>query len=160
MGYSYELDENIRRIVKKYSTDIVRLAFTYVKNLPDAEDIAQDVFFVYIKNSPEFNDGSHEKAWLMRVAINKCKDHLRSYWKKCIVPMPDDLSYIPKEDLTLLQTVLELDERYRLPIYLYYFDDYSIKEIAAILNINYSTVGTRLERGRNIIKNKLGDYYE
>lgn len=160
MGYSYELNERIQSIINKYSKTIVRLAFTYVNNISDAEDIAQDVFLTYIQKLPEFNNDGHEKAWLIRVTINKCKDYLKSSWKKRIVPLSDDLSYIPQEDFLLLQTVFELDEKYRLPIYLYYFDDYSIKEIAVFLNINSSTIGTQLERGRNIIKNRLGDYYE
>ena len=158
---SLELNEKIHRIVNNFSASIVRIAFTFVKNLSDAEDIAQDVFLLYIQKSPVFHDEGHEKAWLIRVAINRSKDYLKSSWKKRIVHLPDDLSYIPSEDLMLLKNVLELDEKYRLPIYLYYFDDFSIKEIAVMLNTNPSTVGTRLERGRKIIKDKLGDdYYE
>ena len=160
MGYSYEPAEKIQSIIERHSATIIRLAFTYVKNISDAEDIAQDVFLAYIQKPTEFSNDGHEKAWLMRVTINKCKDYLKSGWKKQTVPIPDDLSYIPQEDFLLLQTVFGLEEKYRLPIYLFYFDSYSIKEIAALLNINASTIGTRLERGRNIIKNKLGDYYE
>lgn len=161
LDVSFELDERIQKIVEIYGTSIVRIAFTFVKNLSDAEDIAQDVFLSYVQKSPVLNDEGHEKAWLIRVAINKCKDYLKSAWKKHVIPLPDDLSYLPSEDLMLLKTVLELDEKYRLPIYLYYFDDFSIKEIAKMLNTNPSTIGTRLERGRRIMKNKLGDdYYE
>lgn len=161
MENSFELNENVPRIVVEYSTSIVRLAYTYVKNLSDAEDIAQDVFLVYMRKLPKFISLEHEKSWLMRVAVNKCKDCLNSYWKKRIVPISEDLSYMPNDDSALLQTVLELDEKYRITVYLFYFDDYSIKEIAALLKARPSTVGTWLERGRKLIKNKLGvDFYE
>ena len=154
------LNEKIHRVVNKYSPNIVRVAFTFVKNISDAEDIAQDVFLAYFQKAPAFHDEEHEKAWLCRVAINKAKDYLKSSWKKRVEPLREDLSYIPSQDFTLLRTVLDLEEIYRLPIYLYYFNDFSIREIAGMLRINASTVGTRLDRGRKIIKQKLGDCYE
>ncbi len=161
LDVSLELDEKIQKAVQNHSAGIVRVAFAFVKNLSDAEDIAQDVFLTYMQKCPAFSGEEHEKAWLFRVAVNKSKDFLKSCWKKRVVPLTDDLSYMPREDFMLLKTVLELNEKYRLPIYLYYFHDLSIKEIAYMLRTNPSTVGTRLERGRRIMKDKLGDdYYE
>lgn len=156
-GKPVEIGQNMERVVESYSTDIVRFAFAYVKNLAEAEDIAQDVFLVYLRKAPAFKDLAHEKAWLMRVTVNKCKDYLKSSRYRRTVQMPDDLSYMPKEEGELLQTVLELDERYKTPVYLHYFAGYSIKQIAGMLRINPSTVGTRLARGRRIIKDRLGD---
>lgn len=156
-GKPAEIGQNMERVVASYSTDIVRFAFAYVKNLAEAEDIAQDVFLVYLQKAPAFKDCGHEKAWLMRVTVNKCKDYLKSSRYRRTVQMPDDLSYMPKEEGELLQTVLELDERYKTPVYLHYFAGYSIKQIAGMLRINPSTVGTRLARGRRIIKDRLGD---
>lgn len=143
--------------MNEYGTGAVRLAFTFVRNIADAEDIAQDAFLAFIEKAPPFQDEDHEKAWLIRVVMNKCKDFLKSGWKKHTVPMPDDLAYMPSDNRMLLQTVLDLDEKYRLPVYLFYFDDLSIKETAAILGASPSTIGTRLERGRNLIRQKLGE---
>lgn len=151
------IGQNMERVVTSYSTDIVRFAFAYVKNLAEAEDIAQDVFLVYLRKAPTFKDSCHEKAWLIRVTVNKCKDYLKSSRYRRTVQIPDDLSYMPQEDSVLLQTVLELDERYKTPVYLHYFAGYSIKQIARMLRMNPSTVGTRLARGRKILRDRLGD---
>ncbi len=145
----------------QYGAGIVRLAFSFVKNVSDAEDIAQDAFLTWLEKAPPFQDEGHEKAWLARVAVNKCRDFLRSGWKRRTVPLADDLSYMPPEDRMLLHTVLELDEKYRLPVYLFYFHGCSIRETADILRVPPSTVGTRLDRGRKLIRDQLGeDFYE
>ena len=152
--------DGMQKVVTKYCKDIVRLVFAYVKNLSDAEDITQDVFLIYMLKAPIFESEIKEKAWLMRVAVNKSKDYLKSWWRKQRSVMPEDLSELPSESGILLQTVLEIPEKYRLPIYLFYYEGYSIKEIARILGSNSSTVGTWLERGRNILGEKLRTEYD
>lgn len=148
-------EAEVRNTVQTYLPDIVRLAFSYVKNVPDAEDIAQEVFLVYMRKSPVFSGAAHEKAWLMRVTINKCRDFLKSAWVKRSAPLPEELPAMPEEESGLLHAMLALDEKYRLPVYLHYFAGYSLREIAAMLRANPSTVGTHLDRGRRLILERL-----
>jgi RNA polymerase sigma-70 factor (ECF subfamily) len=144
--------ERVRRLVDGYSISLHRLAFTYLRNTQDAEDVTQEVFLQYLKSAPEFRDGEHEKAWLIRVTINRCKNILRSGWLRLRRPLPDDLSYLVEEESGLIQTVMALDEKYRLPIHLHYYEGYAIKEIAGILGEKPATVGTRLARGRELLR--------
>lgn len=159
MNTSWEEGENIGRIVSKYSGNIIRVAFTYVKNMPDAEDIAQDVFLTYLTKRIEFNSEEHEKAWLIRVTINKSKNYIKAHWFKERALLTEDIIYLPEEEHEALSAVLELDKKYRLPIHLYYYEGYSIQEIADILHSKPATIGTRLARARSILKSKLGGVY-
>jgi RNA polymerase sigma-70 factor (ECF subfamily) len=158
MNASCEQDENIRRVVTKYSNNIVRIAFAYAKNITDAQDIAQEVFFAYFKNQTVFTSEEHEKAWLIRVTINKSKNYIKARWFLDRNPLPENLSYLPEEENSVLEAVLNLDEKYRIPIHLHYYEGYSILEIAVLLHARPATIGTRLARGRNILKVKLGGF--
>jgi RNA polymerase sigma factor (sigma-70 family) len=153
---SFKLNDRIHYAIDTHANNIIKIAFTYVKNLADAEDIAQDTFLAYLLNKPDFQSDEHEKAWLIRVAINKCKNFLQTTWYRKTGALPDDLAYLPREESDLLQYVFALDVKYRMPIHLHYFEGYSIAEIAAILRTNPSTIGTRLARGRKILKLKMG----
>ncbi len=158
MNASYDRNENIQNAVQKYSHNIIKVAFTYVKNTADAEDIAQEVFLAYLQRAPVFESDEHEKAWLIKVAVNKCKDQLKSGWFKNRNPIPEDLSYLPEDESEVLKAVLELDKKYRLPIHLFYYEGYSIQEISQILQTKPATVGTWLARGRSILKVKIGGF--
>ncbi|MDF2586741.1 MAG: polymerase, sigma-24 subunit, subfamily [Anaerocolumna sp.] len=155
MNSSFGTNEYIQYVVDKYSNMIIKLAFTYVKNISDSEDIAQEVFLSLLKRDINFDNKEHEKAWLIRVTINKCKNQLRSSWNRLKVPLDEELSYIPKEDSEVLTSILGLPKKYRTVIHLYYYEDYSINEIAKLLNKKPATVGTWLSRGRNLLKTKL-----
>jgi len=157
MKSSLELDEEIRTTVKAYSASILRCAYAYVKNHSDAEDIAQDVLISYMQKAPVFQDEAHKRAWLIRVTSNKCKDLLKSNWKKRTVELSDDLSYLPEEFSSLLTYVLSLDEKYRIPIHLFYYEGCTMDQIADILDCNTATVGTWLARGRKLLKTMMGD---
>ena len=156
MSYLIDFNESVHKSILKYSNSIVRVAFAYVKNIADAEDIAQDTFLTYLDKKPIFESDEHEKAWLIRVTINKCKNFLKASWFKKRSQLTENLSYLPKEESDILYSVLELDKKYRIPIHLYYYEGYSINEIAKILDTKPSTVGTWLDRGRKILKEKLG----
>lgn len=155
MEYSFGTDEYIQHVLDKYSKMLIKLAFTYVKNMADAEDITQDVFVSLIRKGGGFDSEEHEKAWLIRVTINNCKNHLKSSWNKLKVPLKEDISYIPEEDSEVLVMVLNLPPKYRSVIHLYYYENYSINEIAGILKKKPATIGTWLARGRNLLKSKL-----
>jgi RNA polymerase sigma-70 factor (ECF subfamily) len=156
MDDSCEFNECIQQIVEKYSPSIIRIAFTYVKNMEDAEDILQDTFLSFLQLNPSFESAEHEKAWFIRVVINKSKNYLKSGWIKNRVPLTEDLSYMPREEHGILEEVMKLDEKYRIPIHLFYYENYSINEIADLMQTKSSTIKTWLSRGRNILKKKLG----
>ncbi len=161
MNVPNELYGSISQAVQRHMQSIVRVAYTYVKNVHDAEDIAQDTFLSYLNSGKAIEDAEHEKAWLIRVCINKSKNFLKSGWFKSRNPLPEDLSATMPEENGVLWEVLALAEKYRLPIHLYYYEGYDMKEIAKLLSLPTATVGTRLARARGILKSQLGgDYFE
>ncbi len=147
-------------VIRAYGHAVQSLAFTYLKNIHDAEDAAQDVFITYLTKAPRFTSARKEKAWLMTVTVNRCKSILRKAWRK-EVPISEALRYLPQEESMVLQAVLALEEKYRLSIHLHYYEGYTLSEIAKILHTKPATVGSWLARGRDKLKNKLGgDYFE
>ena len=155
--YSLTGNEYIETAVKTYSKSILNAAYSLLGSVPDAEDAVQDAFVKYIQKAPDFKDADHEKAWLLRVTINISKNMLKSKGRKNL-PIQEDIPY-KQNNNEVLQCVMSLEEKYRTIIHLYYYEDYSIKEIASILSLPRATVGTRLSRGRNILKTMLkGDF--
>lgn len=148
--------EEVTQSVLLYSRLLVKIAFTYLKSMHDAEDVVQDVFVIYLTKQPKFQSEEHRRNWLVRCTINKCKDLLKASWYKKWVPIPEELEYLDEEESEVLQKVWRLDAKYRVPIYLHYCAGYSMNEIAAMLNKKVSTVGTLLSRGRK----KLADMLE
>lgn len=155
MIYSFGTDEYIQHVLDKYSNMLIKLAFTYVKNISDAEDITQDVFMSLMKRGTGFENEEHEKAWLLRVTINKCKNLLKSSWSRLNVPLVEDLQYLPEEDSEILSLVFQLPEKYRTVVHLHYYENYSINELASLLNKKPATIGTWLSRGRNLLRSHL-----
>lgn len=155
MNISYVDDEFIQSSVEKYSDMVLRIAYQNLKNQADSEDVVQNVFIKLIKE-PKFKDESHMKAWLIRVTINQCKDFNKMAWYRRTESLSDELM-IPftKEEQGVLEEVLKLSKNYRNVIYLYYFEGYSIKEIANILNKSENTISSQLSRARKVLKNIL-----
>jgi len=158
---SFGTDE-IRQIVTQYSKTLYRIAFTTLRSIPDAEDIVQEVFLRLLKSKPQFASQEHQKAWLIRVTINLSRDRIRHSSK---TELPLELcaeltqSNSDESNSDLLQVVLTLPEKYRTIIHLYYYEDYTINEIAQILSLPSATVGTRLARGRAMLRKMLeGDF--
>ncbi len=149
---------DIGRAITTFARTVAKVAYTYTKNVPDAEDIAQEVFIALMNSGKEFENDEHLKAWLIRVTVNKCKNHLKSSWVSRRAELPDFVAEHPvSDDKELLFTLLSLDEKYRVPLHLYYYEGYSIKEIAEILGKKPATVGSQLDRGRSLLKSMLGD---
>ena len=155
----YGTDGYIQYVLETYSQTIIRLCYTYVQNIFDAEDIAQDVLVSLLKRGKPFESQEHEKAWLLRTAINKSKNHLKSGWITRTVNLNDadaseeDNSMSEKNEV--MEAVLSLPEKYRTVIHLFYYDGYSIKEISAIVGKKPATVGTLLARGRTMLKEMM-----
>lgn len=156
MYNSYERNESVRKALELYSQSMIKIAFAYLKNTADAEEVTQEVFLAYLQKRPEFQSSEHEKAWLIRTTINKSKNMLKTGWFKSRNPVPEDLSYLPREESEVLQAVLALDKKYRIPIHLHYYEGYSIQEISEILQAKPATVGTWLARGRYFLKEQIG----
>ena len=93
-------------LLQKYSSMVLRIAFSNVKNLQDAQDIAQEVFISVLTKRPQFDSEEHEKAWLIRVTINRCKNHVKSFWNRHTEGLSENLSYLPKEETGVMQAVL------------------------------------------------------
>lgn len=158
MGASLPANEALIRLMRAHAESLVRYAYSYLKSMAEAEDVAQEVFLSYLSKRPHFESAAHERAWLFRVAGNKCKNALKSGWFKSRNPIPERLPALEEGDREVLSAVLALEEKYRAPIHLYYYEDYSIREIAEILRAKPATVGTWLARGREILRGKLGGF--
>lgn len=154
-------NNEMKLLYGKYSGSVYRLAFSYLKNSADAEDIVQEVFMKLFSAELKFPDERSEKAWIMTVTANKCRDMLRSLAYKCFhhsVALEDaDLIYETPEESAVYHAVMELPPKYRIVIHLYYYEGYSTAETAKIIGISETAVQTRLYRGRNLLKKSLGE---
>ena len=145
-----------RDVVSTHANSLVRLAFTYVRNQQDAEDVVQEVFLSWLRVQKSLSGEEHEKAWLIRATINRCKNHLKSRWFRGRRPLTESLSRLAREESALLEAVMDLEEKYRLPVHLHYYEGYGIREIAGMLGEKPATIGTRLSRGREILRERIG----
>ena len=140
--------------MERYGPALQRLAYVYLKNIHDAEDAVQDVFLSYLRSTAVFSAEEQRRAWLMTVTANRCRSLLRSH-RRQTEPLSEELACLPAEESDLLRAVLALEEKYRLPIHLYYYEGYSIAEIAALLHRSAATVGSQLARGREKLRKML-----
>jgi len=155
MSSLYPEYEKVAEIVEKYSDLLLRIAFTYMKNISDAEDMVQEVFLKLVKDYPSFENDEHQKAWLIRVTINLCKNRLKSAWFRKTEPIYDTTLSFSDEEKFVMNAVMELPSKYSSVILLYYHEGYSIKEISNILDIKESTISSQLQRARSQLKSKL-----
>ncbi len=155
--------ESVDVLVDKYKNNLFGIAFNICKNMQDAEDIVQDTFIGYLTTEKDFETLEHIRAWLIRVTINKAKNKNISLFRRKTVPFEDymeTLTFESEEASELFITVMNLPEKYRVVIHLFYYEDYSIKEIADILKLSKSNVKVRLSRGRTLLKNTLQEVWE
>lgn len=143
-------------LAQRYAPAVYRLAYARTGCRTDAEDVMQEVFLRLIKAGPAFDSESHAKAWLLRVASNCANDLFRLPWRRREEPLAESLS-APEapETGSVTQAVLSLPARYRIPIHLYYYEDYSVAEIANILSKSEGTIKSRLFRARNLLRERL-----
>ena len=148
----------IRILIDEYQSHLYRIAFNICKNREDAEDIVQDTFVQYHISNKEYDDESHIRAWLMRVAINKSRNIVRAFWRKhrqSLESYREELNFPDSESSALFEAVLRLPEKQRTVIHLFYYEDYTIKEIAEILHVSESNVKVRLNRGRAALREEI-----
>jgi RNA polymerase sigma factor, sigma-70 family len=148
---------NEEDVIRAYSDMVYRLAFSYTRNKSDADDIFQEVFLRYIRNTPEFNDEEHRKAWLIRVTINCCKKMWVSAWRNKIVPLENDIIFESNEENSLHYELMKLPLKYRTIIHLFYYENYSAEEIGSILHQKPSAVRMTLTRARRKLKEILNE---
>ena len=140
------------RLVNAYSDLILRLSYTYLKSTEDAKDICQTVFLRLLEKPRKFESPEHERAWIIRAAVNLCKDQLKSHWHRTTVDL-EAARAVPApeaEEGSLLAAVNLLPPKYRTVIYLYYYE-----EIAQLLGEKPATVATQLSRGREKLRTHL-----
>lgn len=162
-------ESNYSKMVEKYSDMVYRIAFNYMKNQEDAEDVYQNVFLKLLMKK-HFRDTEHGKRWLIRVTINECHSLYRSPWKRRRQEC-DNLNILLENQQTeayseydqalsdaivdVTQLLKSIPEKYSIVLYLYYYEEYSTKEIGEILHRNESTVRTQLMRGKEILRKKM-----
>lgn len=148
-------DETISRIVAEYSPMLLRLACTRLDSTADAEDAVQEAFLRLLTARPVFRDAGHEKAWLIRTTLHRAGDIRRAAEKRNVPLEEAAQAAAPEQAGELLSAVRALPEKYSAVIHLYYYEGYSIKEIAKLLGLPAPTVGTRLARGRERLRQML-----
>ena len=153
-------DKEIAEIYERHSKTVYRVCFAYMKNPMDTEDAVQETFVRLITKSPRLESEEHEKAWLIRTAANICKDELKNWWRKH--ENIDDHLDLQAEDMPktddVFKAVMQLPDKYKTVIYLYYYEGYDSVEIAKILKKPKSTIRNHLREARNLLKERLGEY--
>ena len=150
--------DKFNSIVEQYIDVVYRATLSYCKNKSDAEDIVQNTFIKLLKTDTQFINDEHIRKWLIKVAMNECKNMWKSFWHKNITSF-DELEKEPEyensNEKELFEEVMKLPKKYSIVLHLYYYEGYSVKEIAQILEITESNVQTRLMRARNKLKEHL-----
>lgn len=152
-------EQEVNKAIERYSDTVQRLCVVYLKNHADTEDVFQTVFFKYYLSSVIFESDEHEKAWIIRVTINACKDWIKNFFRSRTVSL-DEIAELPaevsEETGDVLKAVLSLPEKYRDVVYLHYYEDYTASQISKILHKNVNTVYTLLTRSKELLREKLG----
>lgn len=151
------LTNKFDKIFTMYNKDLFRLIFSYTLNVTETKDILQETFMKYYQKMNFLPDDEIEiKKWLIRVAINKAKDYQKC-WKNWVKNLDDNNHILKKSDINLemLDLLNRIDKKYRLPIYLYYYEGYRISEISSLLKISKSAVKMRLSRAKEILKKEM-----
>jgi RNA polymerase sigma-70 factor (ECF subfamily) len=150
-------------IYKRHVQTVYRVCFTYMKNAADAEDLTSETFIRLLKSQPSFTSEEHEKAWLIRTAINACKDNLKHWWRRR-EDLHDQSGILQRDDTyetdDVIQAVLALPKKYKAVVYLYYYEGYKGEEIAKMLGKPHPTIRNYLREARKLLRERLGDFYE
>lgn len=154
-------EQDLENAIQMHADTVKRICVVYLKNQLDTEDIFQSVFLKYYKSSAHFESEEHKKAWLIRITINECKDLLKSFFRRNVVSLDEVAEVRAESDFNehgyVREAVLKLPEKYKIVIYLHYFEGYSAVEISKLLKKNVNSVYTLLARGREQLRNALGE---
>ena len=147
---------SFRALAETYQDMVYRIALNSFRNIQDAEDAVQEVMLkLYLRKEP-FDSREHERNWLIRVTLNYCRSIWRSPWRQkvSLEELTAEIPFSRPEDGELFQTVMELPEKHRTILYLFYYEDLSVREIAEVLNLSETAVTSRLSRARQALKNE------
>ncbi len=154
--------QEFNKMYEKYKNILYRIAFTYLKNNEDVEDILQEVFIKRMYLTEAFESEEHEKRWMIRVTVNMAKNNLKSFWNRNKLTMDELLEtsevlqwQLNEEERNIFSEVMKLPDKQRIAIYLHYFEGYTCKEIADIVKCKESAVKMRLQKGRELLKVSL-----
>lgn len=160
-------DEQIEGLMREYGNDVLRTAYAFVKDREAAKDLFQETFIKVYHNLDKFRGESSIKTWLIRIAVNVCKDYLKSAYQRKVVPMTeieedslsseDDYEEIENADrnVQIKNAVMSLPDNYREVVVCVYYREMSVAETAAVVGVPEGTVKSRLSRARDFLKNKL-----
>ncbi|MBR2748675.1 MAG: sigma-70 family RNA polymerase sigma factor [Firmicutes bacterium] len=157
------LDTNIEGIYIKYRDRVFAVGFNYFRNSMDADDVVQETFLKLLRSNKDFESEEHLRNWIMKVAVNECKRVTLSNWfkrRESLEEYADKLTFEEAGDRDLFDKVMRLPKNYRQVTHLFYYEGYSVKEIAGILGIRETTVTTRLSRARKKLKDQLKGEWE
>ena len=153
-------DEAFAQAARTYGDTIYRVAYHALDNPQDAEDVMQTVLLRLYECKKDFESEEHVKHWILRVAVNESRRLLRSFWRRTSVPMEEWQETAVLEDpakAEVLEAVMALEPKYRLAVYLYYYEGLSVAETAAAMKANVSTVQTWLLRARARLRKELSE---
>lgn len=149
-------------LVQRYHQNLYAVAYSVCSNREDAEEAAQDTFIQYHISKKEFDSEEHIRAWLIRVTINKAKNAAKSFRRRNRTSLEDQLttlSFESEEASQVFEAVMQLAPKYRIVVHLFYYEDYSVREIAEILKISEANVKTRLSRARAMLRDTLKEVW-
>jgi RNA polymerase sigma factor (sigma-70 family) len=157
MDYSIqEKQDRVARAIETYADTVRRICFLYLKSSHDVEDIFQEVFLQLLKHEEGFANPAHEKAWLIKVAVNKCRDLHRSFFRSRVISLDElELPYEDEPQNDLIRELLALPQNYRDVLYLHYYEGYTASEISKIVGARENTVYSWLHRARLALKERL-----
>lgn len=154
-----DTERDTKELFECYADMIYRIGISYGSSVHFAEDVVQEVFLRYLKKRPRFENAGHEKAWFIRVAVNCCKSMLSSAWIKRVCPLEEAqeiaVPFREQEECELYEELSGLPAKYRIVLYLRYYEEYQVKEIAAFLGITPNLVSARLLRAKKLLKQKF-----
>ncbi len=152
---------NEKQIMEKYylyKTMLFRIAFSYLRNRHDCEDIIQEAFIKLCYHAPSFDSTDDEKRWVIRITINLCKNHLRVFWNRNRSDIEELKDFVSEEnDQSVLSEILNLPVKYKTTLILHYIEGYKVSELSKIFRISESAIKMRLKRGRELLKLELED---
>ncbi|HHX24290.1 MAG TPA: RNA polymerase sigma factor [Thermoanaerobacterales bacterium] len=154
MGSLLRTNEELKQMYTRHVKTVYRVCFLYMKNKADSEDMVQNTFLRLMGDKTVFQSTEHEKAWLIRTAINLCKDYYRSWWSRTL-GLDKALEASVEQGFEIDETlskVLALPPKYKTALYLYYYEGYSTPEIAEMMGKPQSTVRSWLHTGRKRLK--------
>ena len=156
-------DQEFNRIVGQYADMVYRVALSYTKTPHDAEDVVQTTFMKLLIGRKKFQDEEHIRRWLIRVAVNECNSLWSSFWRKNVEYTEEpavEPEFSIEEKQALYQAVMSLPPKCRIVVHLFYYEEYSSKEIAELLHMREATVRTRLVRARKLLRQQLKEAWE